>query len=144
MLTVPFPLGALNAPCEPGQEPTLTVYSHDLAQNARHAIRLGNANFQRRVNTDQMTATDIQIATLIQTRFAPFFEKLNQLDNAPEQQKQALQAQYSDEFNVLVLQFGQLLFKNQNRFTNPLLLDDKVLLEEALNIVQEAIDKGHF
>ncbi len=144
MLTASFPLGAFNAPSAPGQEPILSVYSNNLALNARQAVQLGNANFRRRVNTNQMTATDIQIAMLIEVRFLPFFEKLNQLKHASNGQKETLKAQYSDEFNELVIQLSKLLFKNQNRFTNPLLLDDKAILDETLNVVQEAIERGSF
>ena len=139
------PLRALNAqPDAPDHEPVLTIYSTDKTQNARLAIRLGYQHFHARINTTEMTKTDQEIAAFIRTRLQPFFDKLNALENASAAQKAAVHDAYNEEFNELVKQLTQLFFKNQNRYTNPLFLDDNAALLETVDIIQEAAAAGHF
>ncbi len=135
------PLLPLAAEPAPLSEPVWSVYTSSAAVNSRRAIRLGYQNFHTRVNTPDMTPTDTQIALLITTKFQPFFDKLQSLDE-PDRQAQADDLQ--DEFEALVTQLAILLFKNQHRYTNPLFLQDQPAFDETLSIVQEAIDKGSF
>lgn len=140
-----LPLPALNAaPTHPGHESILQIYSADKNQNARQAVRLGNENFHRRINTAEMTSTDTQIALLITTGFKPFFEKLDKLEENALNQNEELSVQYQQEFQELVIKFSKLLLKNQLRYTNSLLIDKDAAAQEALLIVQEAITQGRF
>lgn len=134
----------LAAPAEPIDVPFFSIYTPDKALNSRRAIRLGYQNFHARINTPDATRVDIQIAKLIQDGFGPFFEKLNQSETLPQKQKAELSPELNDEFAKLVLQLAQLLFKNQLRYTNPNFLEDQAAFEEAVVIVQEAIERGSF
>ena len=141
LLAAALPLGALNAP---SHEPVLQVYSSNRAQNARSAIELGYVNFQRRVNTQEMTSTDIKIALFVHTKLRPFLEKVSVWETMPDEQKAELKQNYSDELVELTQQLSQLLLKNQSRYINPLLLDEQAALEETLRIVYNSIQQGHF
>lgn len=144
MLAVAFPLGALNATDGPDQDPTVTLLLQDKAQLTRQAVHLGYAQFQRRLNTSEMTSTDRQIALLISAGFQTFFNKVNLLENATPQQWETVKESYTQEFGDLVRQLSQLFLKNQTHYVNPLLLDNQTAAEETLLIVQEAIEQGHF
>ena len=115
-----------------------------MQQNARQAVRLGNKNFQSRLNTPDMTATDTNIALLITTGFQPFFDKLNRLEANGLLRSPSLREQYTNEFFELVQQLRVLLIKNQSRFSSVLFIDEKAADEETLKIVNEAINNGHF
>ena len=131
-------------PSLPNEKPVLDIYSVDMKKNARQAVRLGNFNFQQRINTSQMTVTDTQIALLITTGFQPFFDKLNRLEDSPSLQAKELQKQYSEEFVKLIHKLSKLFLKSQGGYVNSLLLDEQAAAQETLLIVQEAVDKGHF
>lgn len=144
LAVVTLPLCALNAPDAPADNPVWQASSTNLQQNARQAVRLGNQNFQSRLNTPGMTITDTNIAILITTGFQPFFDKLNRLgENAPLNSS-TLHEQYMNEFIELVQKLRVLLIKNQTQFSSPLLIDEKAADDETLKIVQEAINNGHF
>lgn len=143
VLVATLPLGALNAPTPPIEEPVLQVYSANRSQNARSAIQLGYANFQRRVNTQEMTPTDIKIALFVHTKLRPFLEKISIWETMPDEQKAPLRQNYSDELVELTQQLSQLLLKNQSRYINPLLLNDQAALDETLRIVYNSIQQGH-
>ena len=141
---VTLPLCALNAPDSPEDKPVLQSSSTNMQQNARQAVRLGNKNFQSRLNTPDMTATDTNIALLITTGFQPFFDKLNRLEANGLLRSPSLREQYTNEFFELVQQLRVLLIKNQSRFSSVLFIDEKAADEETLKIVNEAINNGHF
>lgn len=141
---VTLPLGALNAPDSPDDNPILQSSSTNMQQNARQAVRLGNKNFQNRLNTSGMTITDTNIAILITTGFQPFFDKLNQLGENPFLNTSSLRDQYMNEFIELIQKLRVLLIKNQTQFSSPLLIDEKAADDETLQIVKEAINNGHF
>ena len=139
-----FPIWTVAETAAPYDESTITVYSHNTAENTRRAVRLGYQNFRHRINTPDMTATDTQIAILITTGFQPFFDKLNTLENATADEVARLSPQLSDQFSDLLARLAKLLVKNQQRYTNPLFLQDHAALQETLLIVQEAIERGTF
>lgn len=143
LLTLVVPLSALNAP-EPDHKPVVATFSSNKSENARRAVRLGYANFKRRFNTPETTATDSQIAVLITTSFRSFFEKLNNLEDDALDRDIDLHDQYSQEFNELVQKLNKLFLKNQTSYLNDLLLDEKSALQETLLIVQEAVARGSF
>ena len=122
----------------PVDTPPLAGYSHNLGENARQAIRLGYNSFHTRVNTPQMTPSDINIAIFITSRLKPFLERMNHL---PPNKKLS---DFQKEFMSLLDQLSDLFLKNQNRYTNALLLDETAATQETFRIVQEALDKGRF
>lgn len=140
-LAVVSPIWAEPAPYD---EPVLSVYTTDKAENSRRAVRLGYHIFCSRVNTQEMTAQDISIGKLIEEGFQPFFEKLNQLETLPAEKRAELTPVLREEFEELVVQLAKLLFKNQSRYTNPYFLDDQAAVGETVVIVQEAIERGTF
>lgn len=144
LAVVTLPLCALNAPDAPVDNPVWQASSTNLQQNARQAVRLGNKNFQSRVNTPDMTATDTRIAILITTGFQPLFKKWNHLEENPLFTPAELRARYRQELMERVHQLRVLLLKNQTQFSNPLLIDEKAADDETLKIVQEALTNGHF
>ena len=135
---------ALTASPGLADEPLLSVYDSDKVLNSRRAIRLGYQNFHARINTPDATAADVQIARLVRDGFQPFFEKLNNLESLSIPQKAEISPALNDEFSKLVVQLGQLLFKNQLRYTNPYFLDDQAALQETIVIVHEAVERGSF
>lgn len=139
---------ALSAPvwAEPTtiDEPLLSVYSTNRAENSRRAVRLGYQNFRIRFNTPDATFTDIQIASLITTGFQSFFDKLNKLDHPSDGTKITLPPPLNDEFQNLIVKLAKLLLKNQTRYTNPLFVDDEATAQETVAIVQEAVARGRF
>lgn len=149
-LLLTLPGNALNyaalerAVTSPVDEPVFSIYTSSAEVNSRRAVRLGYQNFHTRLNTPNMTPTDTQIALLITTGFQPFFNKLNQLESASEQERQTRSPALQNEFENLVRQLAVLLFKNQRRYMNPFFLQEKSALEETLKIVQEAIERGSF
>ena len=116
----------------------LQVYSTDRAENARQAVRLGYNYFHARVNTPTMTPADIKIALFISTQLQPFFNKLDNLPHTP------MPSNFQEEFMALLTQLSGLFQKNQLRYTNPLLIDEMAALQETLEIVQKAVQKGSF
>lgn len=143
LLIISFPLFA-NSPANPIDVPVLASYRQSTEEITRQAVRLGYQNFQIRLNTPEMTLSDRHIAIFITIRFQPFFDKLNQLENVSEQEKNVLVSQYNDEFADLIAQFSKLLLNNQRHYSNPLFLNDQIALQETLQIVQEAISRGSF
>ena len=151
LICATLPAGALNytaleraITAAPTDEPVYQIYSMNKALNAKRAIRLGYKNFQLRINTPNATFSDTQIAILITTRFQPFFDKLNRLEQVPQEKRPALTRQYSEEFADLVAALAKLLLKNQHRYSNSTFLDDTASLEETLQIIQEAIARRSF
>ena len=146
-----FPAVALNmtaleraVSAAPIDQPTWKVYTSNRAENTRRAVRLGYNNFHHRVNTPQMKESDVAIARLISTQLQPLFEKIDELPNIPEHQQKTLIESYNNQFANILTQLAQLFYKNQFLYTNPLFLDDAVALEETLQIVQEALERGSF
>ena len=144
LAVVTLPLCALNAPDAPADNPVWQASSTNLQQNARQAVRLGNQNFQRRINTSAMTPTDTRIAILITTGFQPFFDKLNRSQGNALNASTDRHEQYVNEFTKLIQKLRVLLIKNQTQFISPLLIDEKAADDETLKIVQEALTNGHF
>ena len=143
-LAAAAPLCALNAPDAPDGKSVLQTYSTDIKQNASNAVRLGHENFKRRLNTPRMSKTDKQIALLITTEFQPFFDKLNHLQENNLLDDSPLKVQYSQQFKELISKLSKLFLQNQTRFTDPFFLDEKAAALETVQIVQEALDQGHF
>ena len=128
----------------PIDEPAWVRFNTPPTENARQAVRLGYSLFKTRLNTPNMTHTDRQIALLITTGFQPFFEKLNRLENASQDEVSRLSSQYSDEFADLISRLSKLFIANQNHYLTPWIIDDNQALQETLLIVQQAIKQGSF
>lgn len=152
LICVTLPAGALNytaleraITAAPVDEPIYQIYTADTALNAKRAIRLGYQHFQTRINTPKATVTDTQIALLITTRFQPFFDKLNQLEQMPpDKRPPALTRQYTEQFTNLAIELTRLLLKNQHRYSHTTFLDSSAALQETILIIQEAANRGTF
>jgi len=119
------------------------LYSNSCAENGRQAIRLGYANFYTRFNTNKLTPTDLEIIEFVKKELAPFATSLqNQTKETME--KSDVAKHFQKQFMNLSEKLAKLLYKNQNRYTNPAFIDDKAALQEASNILTEALRTGNF
>ena len=119
------------------------LYSTSREENARQAIRLGYANFHARFDTEWVTPNDLAIARFIQQELLPFLADLEEKGQNPNPDA-TLVAQAQQTFSNLANQLTQLLYKNQQRYTNALLLDENAALQETVLIIQRVIDTGSF
>lgn len=119
------------------------LYSTSRKENARRAIQLGYANFHARFETDAVTSNDLAIARFVQQELIPFLMDLEEKGKISNPDVSLVQ-QAQQTFSNLAIKLTQLLYKNQQRYTNPLLVDESSALQETVLIIQQAIDTGSF
>lgn len=124
-------------------EKLLSRYSTSFEENARRAIRLGYDSFHLHYQAQQLTPTDLDILNFVQQELIPFATELQDLTDK-SLQKNGRAQQVQDSFTELVSKLAKLLYKNQNRYTNPAFIDDKAALQEASDILTEALRTGNF
>ncbi len=124
-------------------EKLLSRYSTSFEENARRAIRLGYDNFHIHYATQQLTQTDTEILSFIKQELIPFAAQLQ--DQTDESlQKSGRTQQVQTIFTQLADKLAQLLYKNQQRYTNPFFINDEAALQEAGKIIAEALKTGSF
>ena len=121
----------------------LSRYSASFEENARKAIRLGYDNFHIRFGTQQLTPTDVDILNFVKQELVPFATQLEgQTDESLQQSGRVQEVQTT--FTKLAGKLAKLLYKNQQRYTNPLFINDEATLQEAALIITESLKAGSF
>lgn len=132
---------------EPYIEPTLAnehhhhIYTNSREENARRAVRLGYNNFRARRETQELTPSDVAIFNFVQTQLIPF---LSELEVEGPENNPVFTQEDQETFSKLLIELSKLLCNNQQRYTNPLLLDNNAAMRETILIVQQAVEAGTF